>query len=215
MPAIFFVLPLSMLSSSASSSALRSMRSARRQISASRSAGSIVAHGPRSNASRAAATALSTSARLASGTDATSAPVAGSSTGMRTFDSDATHCPPINSFTGRRRNAATPADGAGWVAIARLISLPMYSSSTSLSKASVEPASTAPQGKMSRRRAAAAEVSSSSELQEVDRVALENQGTHVVADVDLREIREPALRRDQRIVRAEQHFALQLRVRVL
>ena len=60
------------------------------------------------------------------------------------------------SAAERRRNVATPAEGAGWVAIARLISLLMYSSSASLSKASVEPASTAPQGAMRRRRAAAA-----------------------------------------------------------
>jgi hypothetical protein len=42
-------------------------------------------------------------------------------TGMRAFDAGDTHSPPINSLAGRRRNAATPAEGAGWARIARLI----------------------------------------------------------------------------------------------
>ena len=61
---------------------------------------------------------------LASAIEATSAPVAGSITGMRSFAADGTHSPPIRSLAGRRRKAATPADGAGWAAIARLMQSP-------------------------------------------------------------------------------------------
>src|SRR5689334_23539516 len=59
------------------------------------------------------------------------------------------------------------------------------------------------------------EVSSSVELEKVDGVALEYQRANLVANVDLREIGEPALRRDQRIIRAEQHFSLELSICVL
>src|SRR6185436_15081627 len=216
MPAICFVLPLSMLSSSASSSAFSSMRSARRQISASRWAGSIVAQGPRSKASRAAATALSTSARLASAIEATSSPVAGSITGMRSGALGCTHSPPINSLGGRRKNAATPAEGAGWAAIATLNVFPdlLVMEPNSVVR-SVEPGSRCPQGAPRRDTAGQPLVLSSAELEQVDRVALENQRSNLVANVDLREVGEPPLRGDQRIVRTEQHFSFQLSVRVL
>src|SRR5688572_4191392 len=59
------------------------------------------------------------------------------------------------------------------------------------------------------------EVSSSSELQQIDGVALQDQRPNFFADIDLLEIGKPALRRDQRVVRAEQYFSLELRVRVL
>ncbi len=112
-----FVLPLLMLSSSASSSVYFSMRSDSFHSRACRSAGSMSAQGPDSNAARAAATAAFTSAAFASATEAISRPVAGSMTEMRSLDFDSTHSPPMNSRGGRLRNFATAAEGSGCGAI--------------------------------------------------------------------------------------------------
>ena len=87
------VLPLSMLSSSASSAALASIRSESFHSSASRCAGSMSGHGPCSNAARAAATARSTSAWPASAIDETRFPVAGSMTSSVRPDDGSTHSP--------------------------------------------------------------------------------------------------------------------------
>jgi hypothetical protein len=43
---------------------------------------------------------------------------------MRVEDSDSIHSPPISKRAGRRRNEATGAEGAGWVAIETLMALP-------------------------------------------------------------------------------------------
>src|SRR6185312_6773691 len=115
--AMNFVLPLLRLSSSASSSALRSMRSDNFQMSASRCTGSISGQGPFSKAWRAAATARSMSAALASATELISRPVAGSITGMRFEDLESTHSPPMNSLCVRLRKRAAAAEGSGWGAI--------------------------------------------------------------------------------------------------
>src|ERR1700722_8988678 len=112
-----FVLPLLILSSSASSSVCFSMRSDSFHNNAWRSAGSMSCQGPVSKAARAAATARSTSAELASTTEAISRPVAGSTTEIRSCDLASTHSPPMNRRGGRFRNFATVADGSGCVAI--------------------------------------------------------------------------------------------------
>ena len=71
--------PWSRVSSSASSSAFRSISSPILQMSCARAAGASERHAPPGrNASRARATAASTSAALASGTSAMTSPVAGS-----------------------------------------------------------------------------------------------------------------------------------------
>src|SRR6185437_2507406 len=112
-----FVLPLLMLSSSASSSMCFSIRSDSFHSRAWRSAGSIWGHAPDSNAARAAATAALTSAALASATEAISRPIAGSTTEMRSLDFDSTHAPPMNKRGARLRNFATAAEGSGCEAI--------------------------------------------------------------------------------------------------
>src|SRR5690606_20759380 len=124
MLAMNFVLPLSMLSSSASSSAFWSIKSASFQISASRCDGRSSRQGPPSNARRAACTARSTSAAFASATVAIWRPVAGSYTGTTASESGSTHSPPMKSRGGRFRNSATFGEGAGCAAIAALMVSP-------------------------------------------------------------------------------------------
>ncbi len=81
---------------------------------AARSAGAMRGHGPWSKASRAAATARSTSATWASGTRPTSSSVVGETTSKAEEEDGSTHSPPMNrrsydftgpplSETGRRR----------------------------------------------------------------------------------------------------------------
>src|SRR5690606_20062007 len=53
------------------------------------------------------------------------------------------------------------------------------------------------------------------QLEELDRVLLEDQRLDLVAETGVLEILEPALRRDQRVVRSEQHLVLQQRVRIV
>ena len=68
-------------------------------MTSARSAGSIRGHGPSSNARRAAATALSMSAGLASGTRAMTSSVWGEVTSMVADVAGATHSPPMNSLS--------------------------------------------------------------------------------------------------------------------
>ena len=63
---------------------------------AARSAGAMRGHGPWSNAVRAAATALSMSASVPSGTRATTSSVDGEITAMVSVPSGATQSPPMN-----------------------------------------------------------------------------------------------------------------------
>ena len=62
-----------------------------------RSAGAMCGHGPLSKASRATATALSTSASVASGTRPTTSSVVGLMTSMVPVPEGLTHSPPMNS----------------------------------------------------------------------------------------------------------------------
>jgi hypothetical protein len=68
-------------------------------MTSARSAGSIRGHGPSSNARRAAPTALSMSAALASGTRAMTSSVWGDTTSMVAEVAGATHSPPMNSLS--------------------------------------------------------------------------------------------------------------------
>src|SRR5204863_7112433 len=53
------------------------------------------------------------------------------------------------------------------------------------------------------------------ETEQPQRVVLQNQRTNLVSNRDLFEVGQPAIRRDQGIVRAEEHLVLQQRVRIL
>ena len=70
-----------------------------REIAAARSSTGIVGHGPLSNASRAAATALSMSAGDASGTWPMTCSVCGETTSMMSSLSGFTNSPPMNSVS--------------------------------------------------------------------------------------------------------------------
>ena len=72
------------------------MASAARARTAPRSVGVMRGHGPWSTASRAAATARSMSACMASGVRPTSSPVDGEWTSKTEEDDGATHSPPMN-----------------------------------------------------------------------------------------------------------------------
>src|SRR6267154_3398204 len=98
--ATWYGLPLSSDSSCANSSACFSIRSASLFISTPRSAALILRHGPLSNAARAAATALSTSAASDSATCLITSPVDGLIVGKVFPDTLSTHFPLISSFVG-------------------------------------------------------------------------------------------------------------------
>src|SRR5258708_4915208 len=98
--ATWYGLPLSRDSSCASSSACFSMRSASLFINTPRSAALIFLHGPLSNATRAAATALSTSAASDSATCVITSPVDGLIVGNVFPDTLSTHFPLISNFVG-------------------------------------------------------------------------------------------------------------------
>src|SRR5882762_4676637 len=98
--ATWYGLPLSSASSCASSSACFSMRSASLFIRFPRCAALIFRHGPLSNAARAAATALSTSAASASATCVVTSPVEGLIVGKVFPETLSTHFPLISSFVG-------------------------------------------------------------------------------------------------------------------
>src|SRR5216684_6730812 len=98
--ATWYGLPLSSDSSCASSSACFSMRSASLFIKTPRSAALIFRHGPLSNAVRAAATALSTSAASDSATCVITSPVDGLIVGNVFPDTLSTHFPLISNFVG-------------------------------------------------------------------------------------------------------------------
>ena len=83
--------PVSAASRNFSSSARSVMMRDASAITAARSAGDILGHGPSSNALRAAAQAASTSAFEASGTLPTSSPVAGECTSMTSDVEGAVH----------------------------------------------------------------------------------------------------------------------------
>ncbi len=68
-------------------------------MTAARSFGGVVGHGPLSNAARAAATAASTSAAAASGTLPTYSPVAGQCTSMTSEVDGSVHLPPMKSLS--------------------------------------------------------------------------------------------------------------------
>src|SRR5262249_49348963 len=85
-------------SSCASSSACFSMRSASRFIRTPRCEAAIFFHGPFSNAARAAATALSTSAASASATCVITSPVAGLIVGKDLPEAASTHLLLIRSL---------------------------------------------------------------------------------------------------------------------
>jgi len=72
------------------------MASATLVSTAARSTGAIRGHGPLSKASRAAATARSTSAFWASGTRPTSSSVVGETTSNTADEEGSTHSPPMN-----------------------------------------------------------------------------------------------------------------------
>src|SRR5882724_5943403 len=91
-------LPLSSASSCASSSACFSIRSASRFISRPRCEADILRHGPFSNAARAAATALSTSAASDSATWVMTVPVLGLMVGKVLPETLLTHLPLISSL---------------------------------------------------------------------------------------------------------------------
>src|SRR5882757_2651921 len=98
--ATWYGLPLSSDSSCANSSACFSMRSASLFIKTPRSAALILRHGPLSNAARAAATALSTSAASDSATCVITLPVDGLIVGNVFPDTLSTHLPLISNFVG-------------------------------------------------------------------------------------------------------------------
>lgn len=68
-------------------------------ITAARSLGGVVGHGPLSKAARAAATAASTSAAAASGTLPTYSPVAGQCTSITSEVDGSVHLPPMKSLS--------------------------------------------------------------------------------------------------------------------
>src|SRR5215470_2901447 len=96
--ATLYGLPLSRDSSCASSSACFSMRSASLFIKTPRCEAVIFFHGPFSNAARAAATALSTSAASASATCEMTSPVEGLMVGKVLPEAASTHLLLIRSF---------------------------------------------------------------------------------------------------------------------
>src|SRR6267154_65085 len=98
--ATWYGLPLSSDSSCANSSACFSIRSASLFINTPRSAALILRHGPLSNAARAAATALSTSAASDSATCVMTSPVDGLIVGNVFPETLSTHFPLISSFVG-------------------------------------------------------------------------------------------------------------------
>src|SRR6185437_11730393 len=106
-------LPLSRLSSSASSAACFSSRSARRHIRRSRSSGSMFGHEPLSNAARAARTARSTSSASASATSAIWRSVAGSKTAILLLLCASTHWPLTSRDGLRFRNSVILPEGEG------------------------------------------------------------------------------------------------------
>src|SRR6202021_630444 len=99
-------LPLSIDSISANSSRFASSRSATFQISCPRWEVDILLHGPSSKARRAAVTARSTSSASASGTWATTSPVAGLYTGKVLPDAARTKRPSISMRCCREKNSA-------------------------------------------------------------------------------------------------------------
>src|SRR5713226_4758784 len=98
--ATWYGLPLSSDSSCANSSVCFSMRSASLFISTPRCEAPILRHAPLSNAARAAATALSTSAASASATCVITSPVEGFMVGKVFPETLSTHFPLISSFVG-------------------------------------------------------------------------------------------------------------------
>src|SRR6266404_664913 len=98
--ATWYGLPLSSASSCASSSACFSIKSASLFIRFPRCEALILRHGPLSNATRAAATALSTSAASASATCVIASPVDGLIVGKVLPEVLLTHFPLISSFVG-------------------------------------------------------------------------------------------------------------------
>src|SRR6266849_3156937 len=96
--ATLYGLPLSSASSCASSSIFFSIRSARRWSSSPRCEADILRHGPFSNAARAAATALSTSAASASATWVIASPVEGLMVGNVLPETASIHLPFISSL---------------------------------------------------------------------------------------------------------------------
>src|SRR6266567_2025238 len=98
--ATWYGLPLSSDSSCASSSACFSIKSASLFINTPRCEAPILRHEPLSNAARAAATALSTSAALASATCVITSPVDGLIVGNVFREALSTHFPLIRSFVG-------------------------------------------------------------------------------------------------------------------
>ena len=93
-------LPLSIVSSRASSSARASSASATAKRSLPRLRASIPLHFPSSKARRAAATARSTSAASPSATCVSTSPVAGFTVSNVFPDAASTHSPPMNSLPG-------------------------------------------------------------------------------------------------------------------
>src|SRR6267378_501848 len=98
--ATWYGLPLSSDSSCASSSVCFSIRSASLFIKTPRCEAPILRHAPLSNAARAAATALSTSAASASATCVITSPVDGLIVGKVFPETLSTHFPLISSFVG-------------------------------------------------------------------------------------------------------------------
>src|SRR5882757_2343296 len=98
--ATWYGLPLSSDSSCASSSACFSIKSASLFINTPRCEAPILRHEPLSNAARAAATALSTSAASASATCVITSPVDGLIVGNVFPEMLSTHFPLIRSFVG-------------------------------------------------------------------------------------------------------------------
>src|ERR1700719_1776649 len=96
--ATLYGFPLSSASSCASSSKFFSIKSASLNIKLPRCDAVILRHGPFSNAARAAATALSTSAASASAIRASSSPVEGLMDGNVFPEALFTHCPLIRSL---------------------------------------------------------------------------------------------------------------------
>src|SRR5690606_16959334 len=122
-------------------------------------------------------------------------PVAGSNTGTTASDSGSTHSPPIRRRGGRSRNSVMTGDGAGCAGIAFALML-LPSSVAEPSSKTISPPRTAPPQLPA------------AQSEELDRVLLEDQRLDLVAEAGFLEILEPAVRRDQRVVRAEQHLAL-------
>src|SRR5690606_25186371 len=102
----------------------------------------------------------------------------------------------MRSRGGRSRNRATFGEGAGCAAIAMLMMIPPGKWCQAPFFRKKAPDTILP-------------LLSGAQAEELDRVLLEDQRTHLGAKVRLLEVREPAVGRDDRIVRAEQHLALQ------